>query len=56
MKPIRNWVLLCNGAGEGYVEFDKTEGVATGGDARREASNRVARFLMLTRSGKSLED
>jgi len=41
---------------EGYVEFDKTVDVIAGADARREASNRVARFLMLTRSGKSLEE
>jgi hypothetical protein len=53
MKPIRNWVLLCNGVEVGYVEFDE---VVPEGDARREASNRVARFLMLTRRGKSLED
>ena len=52
MKPMRNWVLLCNGVEIGYVEFDE---VVSEGNAR-EASNRVAKFLMLTRSGKSLED
>jgi hypothetical protein len=41
---------------EGYVEFGKSEGVVTGADGRREASSRVARFLMLTSSGRSLED
>ena len=50
-------LLLCSGVLEGYIELGSVEGVAMGDDGgRREESNRVARFLMLTNSGRSLED
>ena len=55
MKPIRNWLAsFRNGTLEELVD---AEGIVEGDeDGRREASKRVAKFLMFTSRGRSLED
>jgi hypothetical protein len=50
-------VLLCGGLLDGNAgSSGNADGVIGDEGGRRETSNRVARFLMLTSNGRSLED